>query len=163
MKKLLLVLSCGWLFGCDYTAPLTTTADLAIDKAVIGLWERQKDNGDSEQLLILPLDKHEYMVSYPAGAEDGMFARACLCRVADHTLVQLTWLGTARGRTMEDNRAYQLAAYAVSGENLTVRMLNSEVAGRDTSSTNAFAQTILMNWNNPRLFRDGMVFTRIKP
>lgn len=75
MKRVILVAVCVMLAGCDYTVLLVKTPEIDIDKSVVGLWERSKNDGQTESLLILPLNKHEYMVSYPAGSKNAMFAR----------------------------------------------------------------------------------------
>ena len=162
MKRLLIVLACGLLAGCDYTVPLVTTPKIDIDRSVLGLWQRSTGDGEIEQLLVLPLDKREYLVSYPSGSKDSMFARACLCRAADQTLVQLKWFGTAEGKLPEDNRVYQFMTYSVSGDRMTVRLLNSEVVWKDVPSTRELATAIAANRDNPNLFKEGMVFTKVK-
>src|SRR5580658_2328884 len=107
MKKLFIILVWGLLAGCDYTVPLVKTPGTEIDKSVLGLWQRPIAEGKIEQLLVLPLDKNEYLVSYPLDAKEGMFARACLCRTDDKTLVQLKWFGTAEGKLPDDERVFQ--------------------------------------------------------
>ena len=162
MKKLLIVLACGLLSGCDYTVPLVTKPETEIDRSVLGLWQAVKQDGEPEQLLVLPLDKHEYLVSYPSGAKDAMFARACLCRTAGKELVQLKWFGSAQAELPEDNRVFQFANYSLKGDTLTVRLLNSEVVKKDVASTKELAKTIADNKDNPSLFKEAMVFTKVK-
>ncbi len=162
MKKLLVVLVGGLFIGCDYTVPLVTNPTIEIDRSVLGLWQRPKEDGTTEQLLVLALDKQEYLVSYPSGTNDAMFARACLCRTAGKTLVQLKWLGNAQGEPPEDNRVYQFATYSVKGDTLTVRMLNTDVVQKDVASTKELAEAIAKNKDNPSLFHDSMVFTKVK-
>jgi hypothetical protein len=154
--------------GCDYMVPLVKTPSLAIDSGVVGLWQRPKDKGETERLLVLPIGKQEYLVSYPSESKDAMFARACLCRVAATTLVQLEWFGTARGGipddpdNPEDRRVYQFAAYSVTGATLTVRMLNTDVVKKAVDSTDKLAKAIAANLAKPDLFLDEMVFTKVK-
>lgn len=162
MKKLLIMLCCGMLAGCEYVVPLVTIPEIEIDGSVIGLWQRSTEDGKTEQLLALPLGPNEYLVSYPAGRKDAMFARACLCRVGDRTLVQLHWIGTAAGKLPDDKRVFQFATYSVEGPTLTVRLLNSEVVKRDLASPEALAAAIAANAANPNLYKEGMVFTRIE-
>jgi hypothetical protein len=161
MKKLLLMLACGLLFGCDYTVPLVTTPAIEIDKSVLGLWQRGLEDGKTEQLLVLPLGKNEYLVSYPLDVKDGMFAKACLCSAGGKTLVQLKWFGNAKGELPDDNRVYQFASYSVTGDKLTVRMLNIEVINKDVASTEELAKSIVANKDKPNLFNEGMVFTKV--
>jgi hypothetical protein len=161
MKKLLIMLACGLLAGCEYTVPLVTAPRMEIDKSVLGLWQRTTEDGKTEQLLVLPLDKNEYLVSYPSDSKEGMFARACLCRTAGLTLVQLKWFGTAEGKLPDDNRVYQFASYSMTGDKLTVRLLNSDVVNKDVASKKELAKSIAANKDNPKLFKEGMVFSKV--
>ena len=162
MKKLLIVLVCGLLAGCDYTVPLVTTPAIEIDSAALGVWQRSTGNGQTEQLLVLPLDNHEYLVSYPSDTKHAMFARACLCRAGDKTLVQLKWFGTAEASLPDDNRLYQFASYSIAGDRITIRMLNSDVVKTDAASTEDLARSIAANRDKPNLFKEEMVFTKVK-
>ena len=162
MMKLMVIVACGMLVGCDYTVPLVKTPEMGIDSGIVGLWQRSKEDGQKESLLVLPLSKQEYMVSFPAGSKDAMFARACLCRAADKTLVQLEWVGTAQCKLPEDNRVFQFAAYSVVGDTITVRMLNADVVKKDVKSTDELARAIADNKDKPDLLRDKMVFTKVK-
>ena len=162
MKTLMALGACVALAGCDYTVPLVKTPALEIDAAAVGLWQRSKDDGQIERLLVLPLNKREYMVSFPSGSQDAMFARAWLCRSGDMTLVQLEWIGTAQGKLPEDRRVFQLASYSVLGDALTVRMLNADVVKKDLKSSGELAKAIADNKSKPDFFKDKMVFTKVK-
>ena len=91
-----------------------------------------------------------------------MFARACLGRAADRTLIQLKWFGTAEAKLPEDNRVFQFVAYSVVGDRLTVRLLNSEVVSKEVASTDELTKAIAANRDNPKLFSEDMVFTKVK-
>jgi hypothetical protein len=162
MKKWLIMLACGLLAGCDYTVPLVTTPEIEIDKSVLGLWQTSTENGKTEQLLVLPLDKNEYLVSYPANTNDGMFARACLCRTGDKTLVQLNWFGTAEGKLPDDNRVYQFLTYTNTGDRLTIRLLNTDVVSKDVASTKELAKVIAANKDDAKLFKEATVFRKVQ-
>ena len=162
MKKLMLLMACGMLLGCDYTVPLVKTPTLNTDPALVGLWQRTKPDGQAESLVVLPLGTREYLVSFPSGSKDSMFARACLCRVAERTLVQLEWIGNGQGKTVEDGRAFQFAAYTVTGEALTVRMLNTSVVSKDVKSSKELTAAIAANKDKPNLFNDEMVYSKVK-
>lgn len=161
MMKLLIALAFALLAGCEYTVPLTTTPEIEIDRSILGLWRRSTEDGRTEQLLVLPLDKHEYLVSYPSGAKDAMFARACLCRAADMTLVQLKWFGTAEAILPGDDRVFQFMNYSIDGDRLTVRLLNSQIANKNAASTEELAKSIVANRDKPTLFKDSMVFRKV--
>jgi hypothetical protein len=161
MKKLMIMLAAVLLVGCDFTVPLVTTPEIEIDKSVLGLWQAPAEDGKIEQLLVLALDKNEYLVSYPANARDGMFARACLCRTDNKTLVQIKWFGNAKGEPPDDNRVYQFLTYSISGDKLTVHFLNSDVVNKDAASTKELAKSIAANRDNPNLFKEGTIFTKV--
>ncbi len=150
------------LAGCDYTVPLTEKPEQPIDAALVGAWERS-NQGEVERLLVLPLGKAEYLVSFPAGSPHAMFARACLCKADDQTLIQLTWFGTAQGTTPDDKRVYQYAAFSVTGDTLKGRLLNADVVDREAASSAALTASIDANRENAKLFREEMVFTKAKP
>ncbi len=162
MKKLPLLLACVALAGCDYTVPLAEKPALKIDAALVGLWQRPKDHGQIERLLVLPLNEREYMISFPSDSKDAMFAKACLCRAGELTIVQLEWFGTAKGGLPEDRRVFQFADYSVAGDALTVRLLNTEVVNKELKSSGELAKAIADNRAKPDLFRDKMVFTKVK-
>ncbi len=162
MKKVLLVVVCVMLAGCEYTVPLVKTPEIEIDKSVVGLWERSKNNGQTERLLILPLGKHEYMVSYPAGSKDAMFARGCLWNGSDIPLVQLDWFGTAQAGLPDNDRTFQFATYTVEGDRVSVRLLNADVVKKDIKTSADLAKSIITNRAKPDLFKEAMVFTKVK-
>jgi hypothetical protein len=148
------------LAACDYTTPLVTAPAVEIDPAAVGAWQRTNAYGHTEALLVLPLNRHEYLISFPAGAKHAMFARATVWRGKDMALVQADWFGTAEGKVPDDRRTFQYADYSVEGDKLTVRLLNPEVISKDIHSAEALAQAIADNRQHPQLFREAMVFHR---
>ncbi len=162
MQRVMLLLACALVSACDYRVPLVTEPALDIDRSIIGLWQEDKE-GEVNQLLILPLDERAYLVSYPSGGHDAMYARAALCRVADLTLAQLEWLGTDRGDTADDDVVYQYAAYTLEGDTLHVRLLNPFAVDNDIESSNELVKAIEEKADDPDLFRNIMVFQRVNP
>lgn len=163
MKRMMIVSAvCVLLAGCDFTVPLVKTANLPMDPAVVGAWRRTGADNKSERLLVLPLSKQEYLVVFPAGSEDAMFARGCLWRDGDTPLVQLDWFGTGRGNLPDDDRTFQYATYTVDQDTLSIRLLNPEVVAKDIPSSDALVNAITEHKNHPDRFRETMVFQRIK-
>ena len=161
MKRIMLACIVGALLaGCDYTVPLVKSPDIAIDKAVVGLWQKPGEAGKTESLLVLPLGKQEYLVVYPAESKGAMFARGCLWRNDALTLVQLDWFGTGEGKLPEDNRTFQYVSYKVEGDSIRLRLLNPDVVGKDVAAPDVLAKAISDNKANPKLFRDEMVFQK---
>jgi hypothetical protein len=161
MRTIVFLLMCCTLTGCDYKVPLVTTPTVPMDSRVTGLWQRTVDHGQTEGLLILPLSKEESLVAFPVGPkETTMYARACLCRVGTKTLVQLNWFGTSEGKVADNGQVYQFADYSLSGDTISIRLLNSDVVNREVSSYDELATAISENTGKTNLFRDAMVFKK---
>lgn len=160
MKHLLLTALCALLAGCEFSVPLVESPATDADPALLGLWQRRSGDGQVEKLLLLPLSEREYLVSWPAGHPDGLFARACLTQVGDIPLAQIKWLGTAAGSQPSDSRVFQFAHFKSDGNQLTIRLLNADVVGRDAPSSDALREAILRNKSSSGLFREPMVFQR---
>lgn len=163
MKRVMLVLLVvgTLLAGCDYTVPLVKTPDIKIDNAITGLWQKTGDTGKIENLLVLPMSEQEYLVTFPAGSENAMFARACLWRGAGLTLVQLNWFGTAQGKVPDDNKTFQLVSCAIEGDTMKVRLLNPDVFPKRVALSDDLAKTIAAKKDDPKLFRAEMVFQKV--
>jgi hypothetical protein len=162
-KTLLLGLACICLAACDYTTPLVTRPETDIDNAVIGLWQRTDNDGKAESLLVLPWSKREYLVAFPAGTNEAMYARGCLWRGADRTLVQLDWFGTGRGALPDgDGRTFQFVSYKVESNTLRVALLNPEVVSNNLATAEVLIRAVSANKDHPKLFRDDMVFRKAK-
>ncbi|MDX1594367.1 MAG: hypothetical protein R3298_08960 [Gammaproteobacteria bacterium] len=148
------------LVACDYTVPLVESPTHAIDASAVGLWQRTTPDGRKERLLVLPLGENEYLVSFPAGSDKAMFARAAHWRGASVPLVQVDWFGTAEGRLPDDRRTFQYADYAVRGDALEIRLLDPEVVPKTVATAEALADAIARNADHPGLFREPLRFRR---
>jgi hypothetical protein len=162
MKKILLCWALiGWA-GCDFKTPLVTTPDLDTDPALMGLWRITEPEGDSANLLVLPLNKREYLVSYPAGTEHALFARGCHWRSGEARLVQLDWFGTAKGAGVNTSESFQFARYTITDDTLRVEMVQATAIPGEITRTEDLARSILDQWKTPELFGEVAVFTRIR-
>ena len=150
------------LAACDYTAPLTSSPQVPINRDLAGLWQSTSTEDENQTLLVLPLGRNEHLISFPAGQKDAMFARVCLCSCAGKTLAQLQWIGTAAGVAADTDRVYQYASYALSGQELTIRLLNPEVVSKDAKTTEQLVRAIEAGKDHPALFREPMKFRRVK-
>ena len=161
MKAWMAILVCGMLVGCDYSTPLVEVSDSPVDRSVLGLWPRTEEGGGTQSLLVLPLGEKEYLVSFPAGASNSMFARGRACRVGDLALVQVEWVGTAKGTLPDDDRVFQFLRYSLKGNDLTVNLLNSQVVDKTVDSPEALAAAITAKRLRADLFREDMVFHKV--
>jgi hypothetical protein len=162
MRHLLLALLCAALCACEYTVPLVGPPVHPIDRQTIGLWQQQGDSGAAHRLLILPLNEREALVAYPAGEDETMYARAALWQGEGMTLVQLHWLGTARGKTPQNDRIYQFARYGIEGDTLRIELLNPDVVAKTSASPAQLTEALAANRDHPDLFRTALVFSRLK-
>lgn len=161
MKKLLCVYICLVLAGCDFTVPLSAAPELPIDTRAVGLWEMAKPNGNTERLLILPFNDHEYFISWPEAASTELYAKAHLFNFSGMVLVQLQWFGNSDGAVPDDDRNYQIASYAITGDALEIQLLNTDVIGKEFQSAADLATAIEANKSNPDLFREKMIYKRV--
>ncbi len=162
MKRMLLCAVGGLLAGCDYTVPLVKTPETAIDRGLVGLWQRVGEEGKEQRLLVLPLSKVEYLIVFPAGEEDAMYAKGCIWRGASLMLLQLDWFATAQAKFPENDRTFQYASFVREGDTLKFRLLNPDIVSRDLASTDALTKAITENKDDPKLFGRETVFQRVK-
>lgn len=162
IKKILVICISLFLAACDFTVSLSDGPEMAIDQRAVGLWERTTSRDNTERLLILPLSDREYFISWPEGANTELYAKAHLFEFSGQTLVQLEWFGNSDGGVPDDKRIYQVAAYAITGEGLEIRMLNVDVIGKDFDSTGDLANALRNNAENPALYREVMSYRKVQ-
>ena len=166
MKHAALVVIALTLFiaGCEYLAPLAVEHNIAIDPAVIGLWEEapegDKPPDPDERMLILKYSDTEYLVHYPTRKDEGYY-RAYPIKVDGISCVQIQLIGTANG-DIKDDRKYQVATYSVSNDELEIRTLNTDLVDKDLPDTASIKQAFLKNKDNKNLFRNPGKFRRVK-
>ena len=161
MKRILAGVLALLLAGCDYTVALVDTPTIRIDGAILGLWERTTPDGETERMLVLPMNEREVLVAFPAGSENAMYARTCLWQGAGMTLAQLDWIGNARGSIPDDGRSFQYASYAVKDDEVRIRMLNPDVVSNRISNRDELVKAIGEAAADPDLFHDERVFRKV--
>jgi hypothetical protein len=161
MKKIISSLIVLILFSsCDYKVALVEKPQIQIDNKLTGTWERTNKQKKIEKLLILPIDEYEYFIAYPLG-NNAMFAKACFCNIANKTLVQIKWFGTAEGVIPKDGRVYQYLEYKFDKNKLNIQMLNTKVINKDIKTSTELKNQIKANIDNSKLFYNPMSFTKI--
>lgn len=150
-----------WLTACDFTVPLVTAPELAVDRALVGSWQRTRDDGQVERLLVLPMGTKEYLVAYPAGTPDSMYARVWRCGGAEADLLQVEWIGTAKGAVPEDGKVYQYATCRVEGASLHVQLLNNETLSGAIATADDLRNAMAGGRRTEDLFRPAMTFTNV--
>lgn len=166
MKHAVLVAIAITLFiaGCEYLAPLSYEHNIAVDPAVIGLWEEvpegAKPSDPDNRMLILKYSDTEYLVHYPT-KRDGLYYRAYPIKVAGISCVQIQQIGTADG-DVKEARKYQVAKYSVSNGELEIKLLNTDLIDKDIRDTTSLKHAFLKNKDNKDLFANPGKFRRVK-
>jgi hypothetical protein len=155
------------LAGCIYEAPLTGEQGIAIDPAVLGLWEPVTGDGEEpgldDRLLILRYSETEYLVHHPMG-EEGVYYRAYPVRIGKVSCIQLEALGNAEGPPEEgDDERFIVASYELTQDELEIRLLNSDLVSEELKESAALRKAFLEHQDDEALFIDPERFRRIDP
>jgi hypothetical protein len=150
--------------ACEYQEPLSEKQNISIDPALLGLWEpapgKNEPKPSGEWILALKYSDTEYMIHYQTGSES-MYFRAYPLKVGDISCVQLQLIGNSSGPLAKTEPAYQVAFVTLTGDEVTVRMMNTSVVGRDLHSP-ALREAFLKNSKSTDLFREPVKFRRVK-
>ena len=128
-KLTLLAVAALLISGCEYESPLTKEHNIAVDPAVLGLWEAIPDEGkepdQDERMMILKYSNTEYMIHYPV-KDDGIYFRAYPVKIGDVSCVQLQAIGTGDGPPEKDEKSlFHVASYRLTGAELEIKILNT--------------------------------------
>lgn len=163
--SVLLIMAALFLAGCEYEAPLTEEHSIAVDPAVLGLWEPAPDEGDDpaedEQLMVLKYSDTEYLIHYPVG-KDGTYYRGYPIRIGGILCVQLRIIGTEDGPSEKDEkRLFHVASYQWIDDKLEIKVLNTDLVSDDLKTTEELREAFLNNKENKELFVDPGLFRKI--
>ena len=154
-----------FIAGCEYLAPLAEEHNIAVDPAVIGLWEEvpegDKPPDPDDRMLILKYSDTEYLVHYPTRKDEGYY-RAYPIKVDGISCVQIQLIGTADGDIKKGERKYQVATYSISNGELEIKTLNTDLVDKDLRDTASIKQAFLKNKDNKDLFTNPGKFRRVK-
>lgn len=150
--------------GCDYQVPLTEEHTIAVDRAVLGLWEEvpkgDKAPNPNERMLILRYSDTEYLIHYPTG-KDGLFFRGYPIKIGGVPCVQVELVGSYDGDLGKEDRKYQVIHYTLSDGILEVRTLNTDLVTRDLEDNASLRQAFLKNKDKKDLFHDPGRFRKV--
>jgi len=164
MKSIPAVLALLLLVGCLYDAPLTTEHRIAIDPAVLGLWEATGPDGTApearDRIMILQFSDTEYLIHYIATA-DARYYRGYPVQVGGLTCVQLQVIGTPEGMPGSGTKPFVPVSYGIADGQLEVRVPNTDLIDVNLHGSAALRQAFLAHKDDPRLFRDPVRFRRL--
>lgn len=150
--------------ACEYREPLSEKQNISIDQALLGIWEPAPEKNEpkpsGERILALKYSDTEYMIHYQTGS-DSMYFRAYPLKVGDISCVQLQLIGNSSGPLVKTEPAYQVAFVKLTGNEVTIRMMNTSVVGHDLRGP-ALREAFIKNSKNTDLFREPVKFSRVK-
>ena len=153
--------------GCVYESPFTTEHNIAIDSAVLGLWEELKpDKGvepkEDEQMMILKYSDTEYLIHYPTG-KDGIYYRGYPIKIGGISCVQLQIIGTDDGPPKKDEtELFHVVSYQLTDGQLEIKTLDTDLVNDDLKTTEELHKAFLKHKENKDLFKDPGVFRKKK-
>jgi hypothetical protein len=153
------------LAGCRYESPFTTEHRIAIDSAVLGLWEPKPD-GDAEDpeqdelMMILKYSNTEYLIHYPTG-KDGIYYRGYPIQIGGMSCVQLQVIGANDGPPEKDEtKLFYAVSYELTEGELQIKTLNTDLVKDDLKTTEELRKAFLTHKDNKDLFKDLGVFRK---
>lgn len=166
MKNALMISTIvAWLLvGCEYESPLTKERSMAIDPAVLGLWEEKPDEGNKpkpdERMMILKYSDTEYLIHYPAG-EDGMYFRGYPIKIGGISCVQLHIIGAKNGPPKKEQRKiFHVVSFKLKNNGLEIRTLNTDLVNKDLKTAEELRKAFLKHKDNKDLFQNPGVFRK---
>lgn len=168
MKKYLWTLLVAILLatGCVHEAPLTTEHTLAIDPALLGLWElvpgEAKGDPEKDRMVVMRWSDTEYVVQSHLGPE-GDFFRAYPVEIGGHSLIQTEFLGNYfRDWYPPDKTFYPIITYEIVEGILIIRLLNPEVVDVEIKDSEVLRETFLKNKDRSDLFTEPVHYRRVE-
>lgn len=152
--------------GCVHEAPLTTEHTIAIDPALLGLWEQipgeAKGDLEEDRMVIMRWSDTEYLVQVPLGAE-GDFFRAYPVQVGGHSLIQAEYVGNyGRGLYPPDQTFFPIISHEMIEGILIFSILNPEVVDDQTVDSELLREAFLENKDRQDLFTPPVHYRRVE-
>ena len=150
--------------GCNYETPLVADGGAtAVDEALLGVWHAVPPAGKEEAApqvaLIQKFSDKAYLIQYPVQAKDSLYFRGYRVEIAGKPYLQIQLVGSDKGPVKEADRKYDLAWYAIVGDGMEMRLLNTKVVPK-TGGADAMMKAFLENKDSPDLFGDVFRFKR---
>lgn len=154
------------LVGCEYESPLTKDHSIAVDAALLGLWEEIPNEGErsdqADRMMILKYSDTEYLIHYPTG-DDGIYYRGYPIKIGGISCVQLQAIGTEDGPPETDEKdLFHVASYRLTNTGLEIKLLDTDLVDSALKTTDELVQAFLEQEDHKELFTDPELFTRVK-
>ena len=167
MKNLfpLLAIVLSLTSGCVHEAPLTKENTLAIEPALLGLWElvpgEAKGDPEEDRMVVMRWSDTEYLAQLPLGAE-GDYYRAYPVEIGGHSLIQAEFLGNcSREWYPPEKTFYPILRYELVEGILIISSLNPEVVDVEITDSEVLRESFLKNKDRQDLFNPPAHFRRV--
>ena len=155
------------LVGCEYESPLTKEHTIAVDPAVLGVWEPIQDKDDqskqNERMVILKYSDTEYLIHYPLGGNDEAYYRGYPIKIGGISCVQLQIIGTDDGPLQKhEKNLFHVVSYRLTDGQLEIKTLNTDLVNAELKTTDSLRDAFLKHKDSKELFKDPGVFRKIK-
>lgn len=155
------------LVGCKYETPLTKEHTIAVDPAVLGVWEPIQDTDDqskqNERMVILKYSETEYLIHYPPGRNDEAYYRGYPIKIGGISCVQLQIIGTDDGPLqIHEKNLFHVVSYRLTDGQLEIKSLNTDLVNDELKTTGSLRDAFLKHKDSKELFKDPAVFRKIK-
>ncbi len=163
---LLMITTCVLLFAaCTYDAPITEEHTIAIDPAVLGMWEAipedDEDPGDMERVLVLKFSDTEYLVQHIDG-DLVLFFRGYAIEIEGVPAVQLQLIGDNDSPADEtEQELFNVVSYGLLDGELVVNVLNTDLVSSELKDSKAIREAFVANKDNEELFGDPTTYRKL--
>lgn len=150
-----------FLWGCPYesTVPLSKSRKAEIDQALLGVWKNTAEE-DPFTMIVEQFNEHEFLL---LGMVDGKINREVM-RAFVTVIKDERFLNVQEIKDSPDERKWGLVHYTLSGDTLTIRIVDDKLFDRSFSSSRALSSFIRKNLHNKALYGDvpPMVLQRVE-
>lgn len=149
------------LWGCPYESevPLSKSSKAKIDQALLGDW-KNTDQAEPFTMIIQQFNDHELLIM---GAEDGKIDRDVM-RAFVTVIKDERFLNGQEIRPPGKKRGWSLVKYTISGDTLTVWIVDDKLFPKPFTSSRALYSFVKKNLHNKDLYGDDtpMILKRVE-
>jgi hypothetical protein len=137
---------------------LSKSSAAKIDTALLGEWKNTEE-GEPFTMIIEQFNDHELLL---LGVEDGKVQREVM-RAFVTIVKDERFLNVQEIKGLPDARGWHLANYVISGETMSIRIVDDKLITKPFTSSRALYAFVKKNLRNKELFGDGsaMIFQRV--
>ena len=139
------------LWGCPYESdvPLSKSSKAEIDQALLGAWKNTTE-GESFTMIIEQFNEHEFLL---LGMKNGTIERDVM-RAFVTVIKDERFLNVQVVEDPLDERGWYLVHYALSGDTLTMRIVDDKLFTKPITSSRALYSFVKKNLHNKDLYGD---------